>query len=101
MSFRWPDRIWALTAGSVLFGAALFVLFVIHPGGFEGQIGWALVLMPATFLILPLADKIFRVLPTISNILFWPMLITFNLLWYCAMSYVVIKLSRLVVRVTR
>jgi hypothetical protein len=30
----------SLCVGVVLLGLAALVVFVIHPGGFEGQIGW-------------------------------------------------------------
>ena len=37
---HWSDWKLACVVGVVLLGLAAFVVFVIHPGGFEGQIGW-------------------------------------------------------------
>jgi hypothetical protein len=36
----------ACIAASCLLGIATFVVFVIHPGGFEGQVGWFFLVAP-------------------------------------------------------
>ena len=98
MDFRLVDWMWAFVAASGLLAAAAFVIFVIHPGGFERQIGWFLALMPGAILGLPLADHVFKVAPGAERIALWSSVIGITFLWYFAISYAVIKTYRFVVR---
>ncbi len=64
------QRIWALVAACALLGTAAFILFVIHPGGFEGQIVWFFALMPGAFFGATLGNKVFQASPMLARILF-------------------------------
>ncbi len=101
MNLRFGDWAWAFIAAIVLLAAASFVLFVIRPGGFEGQIGWAFALMPGMPVGLILADRIYKITPSADRIVLWSSALGITLLWYFAVSYALIKTCRLFVRVIR
>ena len=96
MSLHSPDWKRAAFAGIGLSGLATAVLFGINPGGFEGQGGWLLVLLPAVLVAYPLLDYIYKVAPHAEPAAFWVLLVGFNFLWYWGLSYVVIKFWRFV-----
>jgi|HubBroStandDraft_2_1064218.scaffolds.fasta_scaffold11176_1 hypothetical protein len=56
-----------LTALALL-GIAGFIVFGIHPGGFEGQIGWFFFLLPGAFVAAVIAGKG----PLLASVLAWP-----------------------------
>jgi len=60
---RLPPWFWAVHAAMALLGCAALVLFLVHPGGFEEQVGWFLALMPGAILGLPFADRVYRIAP--------------------------------------
>ena len=101
MILRLDDWVWAFIAAIVLLAAASFVLFVIRPGGFEGQIGWAFALMPGMPVGLILADRVYKLAPSADRIVLWSSALSITFLWYLAVSYAVIKTCRLFVRVIR
>jgi len=82
----------------LLLAAAAFVLFVIHPGGFEGQVGWFIALMPGAIVGLPLADRVFKIAPGAQGIVLWSSVMGITLSWYFVISYAVIKTFRFFVR---
>ena len=92
------DWISASIAASGLLAIAAFVIFVIHPGGFEGQIGWAFALMPGMPAGLILADGVYKVAPSADRIVLWSSALGITFLWYFAISYSVLKIYRLLVR---
>jgi hypothetical protein len=92
------DWLWALIAASGLEAAAAFIVFVIRPGGFEGQIGWFIGLMPGALLWYLLADHVRAIPPAVEPILIWGSVLGITFLWYFAISYVLIKAYRLVAR---
>jgi len=81
-----------------LLATAAFIVFIIHPGGFEGQIGWFVALMPGAIVGLPVADFIFKVVPSAERIILWSSVIGITFLWYFAISYAVIKACRYLFR---
>ena len=95
---RWPDWIWALLVAVTLLTSAAFILFVIHPGGFEGQVVWFLGLMPGAIIGSPFADRVYRIAPSAERFAMWGTTISFSLLWYFAVSYAAIAAYRLIVR---
>jgi hypothetical protein len=101
VNLRLADWVWAIIAAIVLLAAASFVLFVIRPGGFEGQIGWAFALMPGMPVGLILADRVYKLAPSADRIVLWSSALGISFLWYFAVSYAVIKTCRLFVRVIR
>ncbi len=94
MSLHIPDWKRAAIAAIVLTVLAAAVVFGISPGGFEGQGGWLLVLLPAALLAYPLLDYIDKVAPHAQAAAFWVLLIGFNFLWYWGLSYVAIRFWR-------
>jgi len=100
MRSRLSDKILAFVAAIVLIGVAVFIILVIHPGGFEGQIAWLFALFPGAFVGAPLADKASKIHPVLGA-LFWPILVGVTLLWYFALSYAAIKSFRIVSRIFR
>jgi len=73
---------------------ALIVVFVIHPGGFEGQGAWFLLLLPASIPTALLSDFVYKSAPSRDNVVYWVLLISFNFGWYWGISYAVIKIFR-------
>jgi hypothetical protein len=98
VDLRLADWIWAFIAALGLLAAAAFVVFVIRPGGFEGQMGWFFGLMPGAFVGLPLADRVLKIAPIAEPIVLWSSLIGITFLWYFGVSYAVIKTFRFLAR---
>jgi len=89
---------WACVAAFALLGIAVFVVFVIHPGGFEGQMGWFLDLFPGAIVGEILADAVFKVSPGVERIVYWCSILSISFLWYFALSYAAIKTYRYLTR---
>jgi hypothetical protein len=94
MSLKFPDWKRAAFAAIVLTGLATAVVFGINPGGFEGQAGWFLVLLPAALSAYPLLDYIDKVAPHAEPAAYWALLIGFNFLWYWGLSYAAVRFWR-------
>lgn len=94
-----PDWKRALFVSVVLLGIAAFIVIGIHPGGFEGQIGWFFGLLPGAFVAASISEHAVQ-LPAVlvwpATILIWPVAILSSFLWYFALSYSFIKAYRLV-----
>jgi hypothetical protein len=101
LSHQFSDWKWACILAFSLLGLAAWVIFGIHPGGFETQVGWLLALLPGAFVVYPLSDHIFKAAPRTEPIMFWTVLIGLNFLWYWAISYVAIKTCRFVARASK
>ena len=84
----------ACVAAFALLGVAVFVVFVIHPGGFEGQIGWFLDLLPGAIVGEILADAVSKTVPRVERIVYWCSILSISFLWYFALSYAVIRTYR-------
>jgi hypothetical protein len=67
-----PDWKYASIAALILLGLAAFIVFVIHPGGFEGQIAWLFGLLPGAFLGSLIASPLARIAPFSHLFLFGP-----------------------------
>jgi uncharacterized membrane protein len=98
MKRRLPDWAWALVAAITLLVCAALILFVAHPGGFEGQVGWLFALMPGAIVGLPLADRMYRIAPSSERFVLWGTIISVSLVWYFAVSYSAIAAYRFIVR---
>jgi hypothetical protein len=83
-------------AALVLSGAAALIVLVIHPGGFEGQIGWAFGLLPGAIVGAAVADRVYKIAPVLESITYWSLTLGAGLLWYFVLSYFVIKTYRFV-----
>lgn len=101
MAFRFANWMWAFAAALGLLGAAAFIIFVIHPGGFEGQIGWLIALMPGAIVGLPLADRVFKVAPRAERVALWSSVLGITFIWYFAISYAAVKAYRLFARASK
>lgn len=98
MERRLGDSTRALVGALVLLASASFILFFIHPGGFEGQIGWFLLLMPGAIIGLSVADRVYKISASAEPFALWGIVIPISLLWYFAISYAAIKAYRFIVR---
>jgi hypothetical protein len=98
VGFRLTDRTCALIAASGLLATAAFVILVIHPGGFEGQIGWAFALMPGSIVGLSLAERVFKASIPAGRAALWSSLFGVSFLWYFVISYAAIKACRFLAR---
>ena len=101
MNLRLVDWKWAFGAALGLLGLASFVVFVIHPGGFEGQLGLFFGLMPGAIVGLSLANRVFKVVPSAERMVLWSSAIGITFLWYFAVSYAAIKIYRFLVSAFR
>jgi len=91
MRLHLPDWKWACIAAACLLGIALFITFVIHPGGFEGQVGWFLALLPGAIPASLLADLVYKLAPSVEPVIYWALMLIFNFAWYWGISYAWIK----------
>src|SRR5690349_4842205 len=94
MNHQIPDWKRAALAAIVLTGFATAVVFGINPGGFEGQAGWLLALLPATLVAYPLLDYVHKVAPHTELAAYWVLSIGLNFLWYLGLSYAAIRFWR-------
>jgi hypothetical protein len=92
MRLHIPDWKWARIAAFCFLGIAAFVVFVIHPGGFEGQIGWFFLLLPGSFPTALLSDLVYKMAPSAELVVYWVLFIIFNFSWYWGISYAVIRI---------
>ena len=60
-----PDWKYTGVAALVLTFTAAFVVFVVHPGGFEGQIGWFYILLPGAFVYGTIATDVNKIAPAL------------------------------------
>jgi hypothetical protein len=79
-------------AASALLGIAASIIFVIHPGGFEGQVAWFFFLLPGAYIGAVIAGQA----SLLASVSAWPIIFVVSFLWYFAISYAVIKTFRLV-----
>ena len=73
---------------------ALFVVFVIHPGGFEGQGAWFLLLLPGSLPAHVLTDQVYKLAPSAEPVIYWALITSFNFAWYGGISYAIVKIFR-------
>ncbi len=71
---------------------ASFVVFVIHPGGFEGQLGWFFLLLPGSIPASVLSDGVYKLAPNVGPVIYWTLIISLNFGWYWGISYAMIKI---------
>jgi hypothetical protein len=64
-------------AASALLGIAAFIIFVIHPGGFEGQVDWFFFLLPGAYI---------EAVISLASVSAWPIIFVTSFLWYFAIS---------------
>lgn len=92
MQIHIPDWKWACIAASCLLGIAAFVVFVVHPGGFEGQGTCFFLLLPGAFPTGFLSDLVYELAPSAERVVYWVLLIIFNFGWYWGISYTIITI---------
>ncbi|HMD07237.1 MAG TPA: hypothetical protein VKH63_06855 [Candidatus Acidoferrum sp.] len=91
MHLHIPDWKCASIAATCLFGIAAFVVFVIHPGDFEGQGAWFLFLFPGSIPTALLSDLVYKLAPNTEGVVYWALFTCFNFAWYWGISYAIIK----------
>ena len=88
------DWAWACIAATVLLGAAALLVFVIHPGGQQGQVGWYAGLLPGSTVGAVLVSFVQDFIPHAQRIAYLCISLVFSFLWYFAIAYIVIKIVR-------
>ena len=63
---------------AALIGFAAIVLLAFHPGGFETQGAWLLVLLPGTLPAYFISDFVDKVAPRAEPVVFWTSVVTLN-----------------------
>jgi hypothetical protein len=92
------DWRYASVAALVLICTAAFVMFVIHPFGFEEAIGWFYILLPGAFVYAVNATDLDKITPALlRNGLRTFVIFSVSLLWYFAICDGAIATYRLVV----
>jgi membrane protein CcdC involved in cytochrome C biogenesis len=94
MRLHISDWKWACIDAVCLLGIALFVVFVINPGGFEGQGVWLFLLLPGSFPAYVLSDLVYKLAPSAESFTKWALIVGFNFGWYWLISYAMIKIFR-------
>ena len=84
--------------GLVLLGAATSIIFGLRPGGFQGQIGWYLGLLPGVLVDIFFPHPFLKSSPHIASFVFWALALGFTLVWYVGVSFALIKAGRSLVR---
>ena len=82
---------WACLAAMVVTGLAMLVVFGFHPGGFESQGAWFIVLLPGAVIALPLADLAYKIAPKAGPVVAYGGTVAFSFLWYWGISFIAIK----------
>jgi hypothetical protein len=72
----------------------MFVVLGIHPGGFEGQGIWSLLLLPGSLPAFLISDTVYKLVPSMEPFINWVLNVTFNFGWYWGLSYAVIRICR-------
>ena len=92
------DWKYAIVAALVLICTAAYVIFVIHPGGFEEQIGWFYILLPGEFVYGTIGTELNKIAPAfLHNSLIALVVFGVSLLWYLAICDFAIVIYRLLV----
>jgi hypothetical protein len=92
MRLHIPDWKWACIAASCLLGVAAFVVYVIHPGGFEGQVVWGFLLLPGSIPTALQSDFVYKFIPSAEPVVYWVRFISFNFGWYWGICYAIIRI---------
>ena len=93
-----PDWKYAFAGAIGLLGIAAFILFVVHPGGFEGQINYFFGLFPGVYLVLVAGWA--NALPR-GAVVYWLFVIGGSFIWYFILSFAAIRGYRVVARFLR
>jgi len=88
------DFIHACVVGAGLIAVAFFACVAL-PHGFEGGIGWGLILLPGLAVAALISDPISRLTPIVGSIVYWFLLFFLNFGLYTGISFLTIKAYRL------
>jgi len=88
------DWAWACIVAIVLLGAAAAIVFLLHPGTGQGQIGWTAGLLPGSLVGAMLLGVVQDLMPHAQRAGYLAVTIVFSFLWYFLIAYVVVKISR-------
>lgn len=100
MKLHWADWTYACLVAVTLLALALFLVFKI-PHGFEEQVGWYLVLLPASVFAAGISQFIGKLFPPEQYLAFRGLLVCFNFLWYFLVTFGIIKTYRFVSRTSK
>ena len=91
MRLQISDKKWGCIDATCLLGIAAFIVFVIKPGGFEGQAVWFYFLFPGAIPAALLSDIIYKHVPSVAPVIYWALVIGLSFAWYWGLSYAFIK----------
>lgn len=95
MTWRLSDISRAGFVGAALLAIAAFAVFGFQHG-FEEQVGWYVTLLPGAIIAAAISDVIRKAIPGTERVAFWSLVIGLNFIWYFGISWIVIKVYRLV-----
>jgi hypothetical protein len=95
MKLHWADCARSCVVALILLGLAAFAVFKI-PHGFEGGVGWYLVLLPGAFFAAAISDFLRMTIPREGPVTFYGLLACFNFVWYFLITFSIIKTYRFV-----
>lgn len=95
MTWRLSDISRAGFVGAALLAIAAFAVFGFQHG-FEEQVGWYVTLLPGAIIAAAISDVIRKAIPGAERVAFWSLVIGLNFIWYFGISWIVIKVYRLV-----
>lgn len=84
----------ALLLAVLLLSLAGAIIYFVHPGGFEGQIVWAFVLLPGFLPAQAVSVITDKASTRVASISFDAAFLFFNLLWYWTISYGIVRMAR-------
>jgi len=90
MSNTGRDWFTALIAAVLMLGAALLIVFGLHPGGSQAQVGWYAGLLPGSIV----GAMLTGIAPQAQRSVYLSSLAIFSFLWYFVIAYVVVRLVR-------
>jgi hypothetical protein len=83
----------AFVLALVVLGLVGGFLYFVHPGGFQEQGVWFVVLLPGALVAISLGDSVEKLLPHLGEIFFWTTLLSMSLAWYWMITYGLVKIS--------
>ena len=84
-----------LSSVAVLLSLAAYAVFGFQHG-FEEQVGWYVILLPAAIVATAVSDIIKKAFPGVESFAFWVLLVCLNFLWYFGISLVAVKVHRFI-----
>src|SRR5690348_9928236 len=94
MTRRRTQVYWSSVLAVGLLSLASFVVFVIHPRGFESQIGWFFALLPGAAIAVVFGRTLRNFALNLSNVILWSSIIGLSFAWYFVWSFLFVWVLR-------